>query len=109
MTQIVCECMFTLHAVNRLWNNTCLLAKVFLAVLVSCVKGAVICGASGDVLTYLMSLNACHVTGVSRRHVKLHKNVKNVNILQFGDLICNHHEKCFKISTHMSSVGLTVL
>ena len=31
---------------------------------------------------------------------------KNVNILEFGDYIWNHHEKCIQISTNMPDIGL---
>ena len=31
--------------------------------------------------------------------------VKNVKILEFHDLIWNHHEKCIQISTNMPGIG----
>ena len=33
---------------------------------------------------------------------------KNVNILEFGDYIWNHHEKCIEISTNMPGIGLEI-
>ena len=39
---------------------------------------------------------------------KFHKIVKNVQILDFGDYIWNHHEKCIEISTNMPSIGLII-
>ena len=33
---------------------------------------------------------------------------KNVNILEFGDDIQNHHKKCIEISTNMPSIGLVI-
>ena len=33
---------------------------------------------------------------------------KNVNILEFGDCIWNHHEKCIHISTNMPDTGLRI-
>ena len=34
---------------------------------------------------------------------------KNVKILEFGDYIWNHHEKCIEISTNMPGIGLEIL
>ena len=39
---------------------------------------------------------------------KYHKIVKNINILEFGDYIWNHHEKCIQISTNMPGIGLDI-
>ena len=33
---------------------------------------------------------------------------KNVNILEFGDYIWNHHEKCIVISTNMPGIALEI-
>ena len=33
---------------------------------------------------------------------------KNVNILEFGDDIQIHHEKCIEISANMTSIGLEI-
>ena len=33
---------------------------------------------------------------------------KNVNILEFGDYIWNHHEECIEISISMLGIGLAV-
>ena len=30
---------------------------------------------------------------------------KNVNILEFGDCIWNHHKKCIQISIHLHGIG----
>ena len=53
-------------------------------------------------------VNTFHAAGVSRRQLKLHKSFKNVKILQFGDYIWNHHEKCIQISTNMPGIGLEI-
>ena len=37
-----------------------------------------------------------------------HKMLKNVNIIEFGDYIWNHHEKCIQISTNMPDIGLEI-
>ena len=51
-------------------------------------------------------INTYHAAGVNRRHVKqFAKMFKNVNCLEFGDVIQNHHEKCIEISTNMASIG----
>ena len=34
---------------------------------------------------------------------------KNVNILESGDHIWNHHEKCIQISTNMPDIGLEMV
>ena len=39
---------------------------------------------------------------------KYHKKFKNVTILEFGNYIWNHHEKCIQISTNMSGIGLEI-
>ena len=36
------------------------------------------------------------------------KMLKNVNILEFHDLIWIHHEKCIELIAHMSSIGLEI-
>ena len=33
---------------------------------------------------------------------------KNFKILEFGDYIWNHHERCIEISTNMPSIGLVI-
>ena len=33
---------------------------------------------------------------------------KCVNILEFGDYIWNHNEKCIEISTNMPGIGLEI-
>ena len=50
-------------------------------------------------------LHALHAAGVSRRHVKNVIILKNFKILEFGDDIQNHHEKCIEISTNMPVIG----
>ena len=49
---------------------------------------------------------------VCRRHVHnltiLKMFVKNVKILESGDYIWNHHEKCIKTSTNMPGIGLEI-
>ena len=37
-----------------------------------------------------------------------YEGLKNVKILEFGDYIWNHHEKCIQISTHMPGIGLEI-
>ena len=39
------------------------------------------------------------------RSNKLTNFVKNVKIVEFHDLIWNHHEKCIQISTNMPGIG----
>ena len=34
------------------------------------------------------------------------KSFKNLNILEFGDYVWNHYEKCIQTSTNMPSIGL---
>ena len=36
---------------------------------------------------------------------KITKFVKNVEIIEFHDQICNHNEKCIQISTNMPRIG----
>ena len=50
-----------------------------------------------------------HAADLSRRHSTVFaKMFKNVNILEFGDDIRIHHEKCIEISTNMPSIGLEI-
>ena len=37
---------------------------------------------------------------------KFHQIFTNINILEFGDCIWNHHVKCIQISTNMRGIGL---
>ena len=53
----------------------------------------------------LYCLITFHAAGVSRRQVK---NFKYFKILEFGDYIWNHHEKCIQISTNMPGIGLEI-
>ena len=53
-----------------------------------------------------MLFNTYHAAGVIRRQVQnCVKCSKNVEILEFGNNIWNHREKCIQISTHMPSIG----
>ena len=51
--------------------------------------------------------NAFHAAGeYCRRQVpNFTKSFKNVNILEFGDYIWKHQEKCIQISTNMPCIG----
>ena len=37
-----------------------------------------------------------------------HKMFKNIQIVEFGDYIWNHHEKCIEISTNKPANGLEI-
>ena len=57
--------------------------------------------------TILIGMCTFHAAGVSRRQVKNVTKVSKIsNILEFGDYIWNHHEKCIQISTNMPGIGL---
>ena len=54
-------------------------------------------------------LDTYNAAGASRQHVQNVSNVvKNVNILEFGDYIWNHHGKCIQISTNMTGIGSSI-
>ena len=58
---------------------------------------------------HVVIINTFHAAGVSRRQVKMFTKVlKNVNILEFGDYIWNHHDKCIQISTNMPGICLEI-
>ena len=65
--------------------------------------------AISSLLSSLRYLNSHHAAGVSRRQLKnVTKLSKNVNILDFGDYIWNHHGKCIQMSTRMPGIGYLI-
>ena len=52
--------------------------------------------------------SSAHGSNSTLQLVSNDKRFRNVKIMEFGDYICNHHEKCIQISTNMPGIGLVI-